>query len=170
MDKKDRDYYPYHHKKGHALDQCVIFRRIFDKKLQDEEIILQRRHLESMSGSSLTIAIIEAKYRQWWCSPQNEVQKKTRPCNLRRARPRQDGLKGAKSIQVRTFCDQMDLNPKQMLAITNSIIELIDLSKNSDLVESKSRRSNRFRRRLSRVLRQRATRPLKYSTLALVCH
>lgn len=37
---KDPNFCTYHRRKGHALDQCLVFRNIFDKKLQDEEIIL----------------------------------------------------------------------------------------------------------------------------------
>lgn len=42
-DKKDPEYCLYHLRKGHAFEQCVAFMRIFDKKLQDRETILQNQ-------------------------------------------------------------------------------------------------------------------------------
>lgn len=40
-DKKEAKYCPYHRRKGHTLEQCASFRRIFDNKLQAWEIIFQ---------------------------------------------------------------------------------------------------------------------------------
>lgn len=40
IDERNPNFCPYHCRRGHTLDQCVMFRRIFDKKLEDGEIIL----------------------------------------------------------------------------------------------------------------------------------
>lgn len=41
--KKDAVYWPYHHRKGYALEQYVSLRRISNKKLQAREIIFQNK-------------------------------------------------------------------------------------------------------------------------------
>lgn len=57
-DEKDPKYCIYHSRKGHTLDQCVMFRRIFDKKLQYGEIILQNeaRNMHEQPFPTITTA------------------------------------------------------------------------------------------------------------------
>lgn len=40
-EERDPNFCPYHRRKGHTLEQCFVFGKIFNRKLQDEEIILQ---------------------------------------------------------------------------------------------------------------------------------
>lgn len=47
-DEKNPNYCPYDSKKGHGLDQCVMFRRVFDKKLKDGEIVLYNERARNM--------------------------------------------------------------------------------------------------------------------------
>lgn len=47
-------------------------------------------------------------------------------------------------LKFKHFYNQKDFNPKQRMAINKSIIELTDPSGNCGLVESRSRRSNKF--------------------------
>lgn len=39
--QRNTNYCPYHRKKGHNLEQCVVFRKIFDRKLEAGEILFQ---------------------------------------------------------------------------------------------------------------------------------
>lgn len=41
-DQRAASYYPYHRRRGHQLEQCVSFSRLFDEKLKAGEIL----HLE----------------------------------------------------------------------------------------------------------------------------
>lgn len=41
-DQKDARYCSYHRRKGHTLEQCVTFRRIFNKKHKAGEILSQK--------------------------------------------------------------------------------------------------------------------------------
>lgn len=40
-DQNAANYYVYHRRKGHLLDKYVEFRRLFDEKVKDSEILLQ---------------------------------------------------------------------------------------------------------------------------------
>lgn len=40
-EETDPNFCLCHRRKGHTLEQCFVFRKIFDKKLEDREIILQ---------------------------------------------------------------------------------------------------------------------------------
>lgn len=47
------------------LEQCVTFRRIFNRKLQDGEIIFKMKEIATfMSDLPLTMAKIKEKYRR----------------------------------------------------------------------------------------------------------
>lgn len=60
--ERDPNFCPYHRRKGHSLEQCFVFRKTFDKKLKDGEIILQMRALVTcMSDPSPTITTTRAR-------------------------------------------------------------------------------------------------------------
>lgn len=47
-DQQGSNFYPYHRKKGHSLEQCVVFRKIFDQKLEAGEILFQNEEFQNV--------------------------------------------------------------------------------------------------------------------------
>lgn len=55
-DQRRLNFCPYHRRRGHNLEQCVVFRKIFDQKLEAGEILFQGEGPKMCTrGRSLTI-------------------------------------------------------------------------------------------------------------------
>lgn len=51
---KAGNYCPYHRRRRHTLEQCVVFRRLFDEKLKDGEILLTAKSTKHHSKGMMT--------------------------------------------------------------------------------------------------------------------
>lgn len=47
-DQQEPDFCPYHRRRGHNLEQCVVFRKIFDQKLEAGEILFQNGESQNL--------------------------------------------------------------------------------------------------------------------------
>lgn len=129
-----------------TLEQCVTCKRIFDRKLQVEKIILQKEGALNVHDmpfpnhnnerAKVHMLIMSTSESEAW----NDVSMEPggEPDLDRMAQWVQSMSK------VNNFYDKMDFSLKQRLAITNAIIKLTDPLGSSGLAKNRSRRNNRF--------------------------
>lgn len=60
VDQKAANFCPYHRRRGHPLEQCVVFRRLLDENLKAGEILFQ----EGGTANVQLIAFLKASRRR----------------------------------------------------------------------------------------------------------
>lgn len=60
-DQSATNYYPYHWRKGHLLEQCVLFRRLFDENLEAGEILIPEGETTNAHGAPFPMHLDQGK-------------------------------------------------------------------------------------------------------------